>query len=381
MRTALNNGRASGVVRGLFLVLGCVLLLAAAFAARAEAAATVPGVRHVEPAYVYHGSKLPDDPLIGRQWELASGASMRAPQAWDRLVGGPVTVAVIDSGIDLTHPDLAANLWTNQREVAGNGVDDDRNGYVDDVHGYDFVAGDGDPADELGHGTEVAGVIGARGGNGLGIAGVAWRARIMALRVLDSRDRASTPDIAAAIRYAVANGARIINVSLNGDAKSAAVEDAIVAAQAAGVLVVASAGNDARDLDSTPSYPASYGEDNVIVVGSSGRRGTISGFSNRGARAVDILAPGEDILSTDRNGEYSVSSGTSMAAPHVTGALALLASARPGLSGARLRAALLAGAQPASTRAGGRRLDVAAALKTAAAKNSRISRSKAASRR
>jgi subtilisin family serine protease len=378
MRAVKYTWRASGVVQTLFLALACVLLLAAALAAAgAEASATAPG------ADVYRGSKLPNDPLIGRQWELASGASMRAPQAWDRVGGGQVTVAVIDSGIDLTHPDLAANLWTNQREIAGNGIDDDGNGYVDDVHGYDFVAGDGDPTDELGHGTEVAGVIAARGGNGLGIAGVAWRARIMPLRVLDSQDRASSTAMAAAIRYAVANGARIVNVSLNGDARSAAVEEAIVAARAAGVLVVASAGNDARDLDTNPSYPASYGEDNVIVVGSSGRRGAISPFSNRGARTLDLLAPGEDILSTDRNGEYSVSSGTSMAAPHVTGALALLASARPDLSGARLRAALLAGAQPASIRAGGRRLDVAAALRAVmpAAKRSRISRSNAARRR
>ncbi|MDX6667639.1 MAG: hypothetical protein QOK04_1019, partial [Solirubrobacteraceae bacterium] len=301
MRAVKYTWRASGVVQTLFLALACVLLLAAALAAAgAEASATAPG------ADVYRGSKLPNDPLIGRQWELASGASMRAPQAWDRVGGGQVTVAVIDSGIDLTHPDLAANLWTNQREIAGNGIDDDGNGYVDDVHGYDFVAGDGDPTDELGHGTEVAGVIAARGGNGLGIAGVAWRARIMPLRVLDSQDRASSTAMAAAIRYAVANGARIVNVSLNGDARSAAVEEAIVAARAAGVLVVASAGNDARDLDTNPSYPASYGEDNVIVVGSSGRRGAISPFSNRGARTLDLLAPGEDILSTDRNGEYSV---------------------------------------------------------------------------
>ncbi|MDX6642820.1 MAG: hypothetical protein QOD76_782 [Solirubrobacteraceae bacterium] len=377
MRAVKYSRRASGVVWTLFLALACVLSLAAALAAGAEASATTPG------ADVYHGSKLPNDPLIGRQWELASRASMRAPQAWDRVVGGPVTVAVIDSGIDLTHPDLAANLWTNQREVAGNGIDDDGNGYVDDVHGYDFVAGDGDPTDELGHGTEVAGVIAARGGNGLGIAGVAWRARIMALRVLDSQDRASSAGMAAAIRYAVANGARIVNVSLNGDTRSAAVEEAIIAAQAAGILVVASAGNDARDLDTNPSYPASYGEDNVIAVGSSGRKGAISRFSNRSARALDLLAPGENILSTDREGEYSVSSGTSMAAPHVTGALALLASARPGLSGARLRAALLAGAQPASIRAGGRRLDVAAALRAVmpAAKRARISRSNATSRR
>jgi subtilisin family serine protease len=317
---------------------------------------------------VYHAAKLPDDPLVGRQWELARGASMHAPLAWDRIVGGSVTVAVIDSGLELTHPDLAQNLWTNRGEIPDNGIDDDGNGYVDDIHGYDFVARDGDPNDELGHGTEVTGVIAARGGNGVGIAGVAWRARVMALKVLDSRDRASTADIAAAIRYAVANGARIINVSLNGDQRSAAVEDAIGAAQAAGILVVASAGNDARDLDAGASYPASYPENNVIAVGSSDRRGGISRFSNRGARTVDLLAPGEDILSTERDGEYSFSTGTSMAAPHVTGALALLAAARPGLNGPQLRAALLAGAQRAPALAGtveAGRLDVAAALRAA----------------
>jgi subtilisin family serine protease len=302
----------------------------------------VPGVRYVEPNFHYGLSALPDDALIAQQWSLARANGIDATTAWNRTVGGSITVAVVDTGVDLGHPDLAQNLWTNPREIPGNGVDDDGNGYVDDVHGYDFAGGSGDPSDQLGHGTAVAGVIAARGDNRIGVAGVAWRARIMALKVVDAGGTATADRIAEAIRYAGANGARVVNVSLNGPDRSQVIEDAIQAVQAEGVLVVASAGNDGQDLGAVPSYPASYPEDDVLTVGSVGQSGGMSGFSNRGA-PVDVYAPGEDVLSTAPGDTYDARVGTSVAAPHVTGTLALLAAAWPGASAADLRSALASG--------------------------------------
>jgi subtilisin family serine protease len=255
---------------------------------------------------------------------------------------------VIDTGIDLRHPDLAAGLWTNRREIPGNGVDDDGNGYVDDVHGYDFVNHDGDPSDDNGHGTAVAGALGARTSNDVGIAGVAGRPqiRLMALKALDRDAGGGADAIAAAVRYAVANGARIVNASVNGGRSTPDLEAAFAAARAAGVLVVASAGNAGHDLSADPSYPAAYPYDNVVTVGSVGAAGRLSSFSDRGAR-VDELAPGERIMTTAPGGGYAFVGGTSFATAQVTGALALLASAYPTASAAALRGALAAVSRPA----------------------------------
>ena len=315
------------------------------------------GVRYVEPNYLYRLSDLPDDALLPEQWQLVRLAPFGVRGAWAASTGAGITVAVIDSGVDVGHPDLAPNLWTNPREVAGNGVDDDGNGHVDDVHGWNFVSDDGAVGDDVGHGTAVAGVVAARGDNGIGVAGVAWRARVMALKVANASGTATADRVAAAIRYAGDNGARIVNVSLNGPDRSASIEEAIQAVQARGTIVVASAGNDGVDLSATPSYPASYPEDNVISVGSIGRGGAVSRFSNRGTR-VDLYAPGEGILSTARDGDYGVYRGTSMAAPHVAGTLALMESARPTADLTRLRGALGASASPAAIAAATtRRLD------------------------
>jgi subtilisin family serine protease len=302
------------------------------------------------------------DPRADEQWSLQGDGPMGAASAWRQTTGGDVTVAIVDSGIDLSHPDLVPNLWTNPGEIAGNGVDDDGNGYVDDVHGYDFVGGDGTPQDENGHGTHVAGIVAARGGNGIGVAGVAWRARLMAVRVLDAGARGTTTTVAEGIRYAVANGARIINLSLAGPAPSGDLENAIADARAHGVLVVVAAGNDGRDLAGAPSYPAAYPEDNVLGVAATAPGGGLADISDFGAGA-DLAAPGEDILSTALGGGYEWRTGTSMAAPAVTGALVLLAAARPDLDAAGLRGALLG-----STRRGGLpvetgALDAAAALR------------------
>jgi len=304
------------------------------------------------------------DPHAAEQWALDGDGPMGIASAWRQTTGADVTVAIVDSGIDLGHPDLVPNLWTNPGEIPGNGIDDDGDGYVDDVHGYDFVDHDGDPQDENGHGTHVAGIVAARGGNGIGVAGVAWQARLMAVRVLDSQARGTTDTVAAGVRYAVDRGARIINLSLAGPTPTSDLEGAIAYAQAHGVLVVAAAGNDGRDLATSPTYPAAFPEDDVLGVAATGEDGSLSPISDYGPGA-DLAAPGQDILSTALGGGYEWRTGTSMAAPHVTGALVLLAAARPDLDGPGLKAALLAATRrgtglPVETGA----LDAGAALRS-----------------
>lgn len=303
-----------------------------------------PDVRWVEPNRQFTPSSLavPTDSFFRQQWALRDA---RVPKAWRTSVGGPVTVAVLDTGMDMTHRDLAGNLWTNRNEVPGNGVDDDRNGFVDDVHGADMVSGDGDPNDIIGHGTAVGGVIGGRGNNGGGISGVAWRVRLMPVKVLPDEGYGTTATLVAGLRYALANGARVVNMSLNGADRSLALEEAIAAAEAQGVLVVTSAGNDGADRDSVPSYPASIASPAILSVASSNRGGGLGYESAYGANSVQIAAPGDNILSTDLRGRYGTHSGTSLSAAYVSGAAALLASARPAASGAQLRSALLASAR------------------------------------
>jgi subtilisin family serine protease len=301
------------------------------------------------------------DPRAADQWSLQGDDAMGIESAWRQTTGADVTVAIVDSGVDLGHPDLAPNLWTNGGEIPGNGVDDDGNGYVDDVHGYDFVDGDGDPQDANGHGTHVAGIAGARGGNGIGGSGVAWSARLMAVRVLDADARGTTTAVAQGIRYAVDNGARIVNLSLAGTSPATDLEDAVRYAQARGVLIVVAAGNDGADLAATPTYPASYAEDNVIGVAATTQAGALSSVSDYGPGA-DIAAPGEQILSTALGSGYEWRTGTSMAAPHVTGALVLLAAARPDLDAAGLRDALLATARHTGLPVQDGVVDVGAAL-------------------
>ncbi|HEV7750500.1 MAG TPA: S8 family peptidase [Baekduia sp.] len=301
------------------------------------------------------------DPLTAEQWSLKDDGAMGTESAWRQTTGADVTVAIVDSGVDLGHPDLAPNLWTNAGEIAGNGVDDDGNGYVDDVHGFDFVGGDGDPQDANGHGTHVAGIVGARGGNGIGGSGVAWHARLMAVRVLDAEARGSTTDVAQGIHYAVDNGARIVNLSLAGPTATADVEEAVRYAQDHGVLIVAAAGNSGADLASAPTYPAAYPEGDVLGVAATAQGGVLSSVSDYGPGA-DVAAPGEQILSTALGGGYEWRTGTSMAAPHVTGALVLLAAARPDLDAVGLRDALLGHVRHTGLAVETGALDVGAAL-------------------
>lgn len=301
------------------------------------------------------------DPRAADQWALDGDQPMGIESAWRQTTGAGVTVAIVDSGADLGHPDLVPNLWTNPGEVPGNGVDDDGNGYVDDVHGFDFVDNDGTPQDANGHGTHVAGIVGARGGNGIGTAGVAWNVKLMIVRVLDANAQGTTTSVAQGIRYAVDNGARIVNLSLAGPSSTPDLESAVQYAQARGVLVVVAAGNDGHDLASAPTYPAAYGESNVIGVAATTRTGGLSSVSDYGPGA-DVAAPGEEILSTALGGGYEWRTGTSMAAPEVTGALALLASVRPDLDGNSLESALFSGLRHGSLPVQNGALDVGSAL-------------------
>lgn len=299
----------------------------------------------------------PNDGWFQYQWGLEtndpSDADIDSADAWDvRTDASNVVVAVIDTGTDLRHPDLVDNLWVNTREIPGNRYDDDANGLIDDVHGYDFLAGDGDPNDDgsagagAGHGTHVAGIIGAEGNNGgSGIAGVAWRAKLMTLRAFDQDGRGTLLRVIEALHYARIHGARVVCMSFGFTARSYLLEEAIRQAESAGIVIVTSSGNappntKGTSIDYAPRYPASLPNANIITVGSLGSDGRVSRSSNWGPQSVDLVAPGEDIISTVPGG-YEAMSGTSMAAAHVAGAVALLRAQSPSATVAAIRQLLL----------------------------------------
>jgi subtilisin family serine protease len=254
---------------------------------------------------------------------------------------------VLDTGVQLERPELRGHVWTNPGEIPGNGRDDDGDGIVDDIHGADFVNGDGTPADDNGHGTHVAGII---AGHGLA-RGLAPGATILPVKVLGAGKAGNAHWLAQGIDYAVAHGARILNVSVNGDGVSSELEDAIVRAQDAGAVIVASAGNDGRDLSARPSYPVSYPEPAVIGVGATDALRRRAPFSNFGA-GVDVTAPGADIISLGTRG-LAYRSGTSMAAAYVSATLALESAAAPAFSGGVLRDVLLRTARGGAVDAAG----------------------------
>lgn len=302
-------------------------------------------VRYVEPNRAFRTSGLPsvlNDPLFRRQWPLATTDGIGAPSAWWTTQGRGAVIAVLDSGIDSAHKDLAGNLWVNPAEIPGNAIDDDGDGFADDIHGANIVGGDNDIHDGLGHGSAMAGAAAAVGGNGTGIAGVAPGARIMPVKVVGDDGLGTTASVVSGILYAVRHRADVINLSVNGPDRSQALEDTLAFAKAAGVTVVASAGNDGANRDAVPSYPASAPNHSVISVAAGSADGGLATFSGHG-HSIDLAAPGEDVLSTARGGRYGSTSGTSVASAQTSGAVALLAAARPTATPDQLRAALLAG--------------------------------------
>ncbi len=260
---------------------------------------------------------VPDDPYWNYQW---GPQKVDAPGAWEYNTGSAeVIIAIVDSGVDTAHPDLAEQLWVNPGEIPGDGIDNDGNGFIDDIHGWRFLSTgqSNNVEDDLGHGTHVAGIAGARSNNGDGVAGMCWGCRLMVLKMLDYRNSGRYSDLADSIIYAVDNGARIINLSLGGAASSSLMEDAVNYASAQGALVVAAAGNHGSTVYYPGAYPAAFA---VAATDSNDKRAS---YSNSGPE-VDIAAPGSSIYSTCMGGSYCYKSGTSMATPHVSGLAGLL---------------------------------------------------------
>ena len=341
-------------------------------------------------------ARTPNDTDYSEQWYLEK---IGAPAAWDVATGThDVVVAVLDSGVDLDHPDLVANFWSNPGEIAGNGVDDDGNGYVDDNRGWDFVEEDNTPEptrggaytdDGVAHGTVIAGLIGAVGNNGQGISGVSWRVSIMSLRVLDDVGSGDSADARRAIEYAIENGANVINLSFTGYEVDQAFEQAVNEAYVAGIPVIAAVGNvngGGINVDETPVYPACFvGEraDWVIGVAATTKEDTKTDFSNYGSTCTELSAPGEDLFGTMYQNDdwadfpdyyHGGWSGTSVAAPLVTGAVALLKSAFPSLTPSLMRTVLQLSVDPlkesgtdATGKLGAGRLNVGRAMEIAPA--------------
>ncbi|MCK4886310.1 MAG: S8 family serine peptidase, partial [Planctomycetes bacterium] len=301
------------------------------------------GILYAQPNYEVKAiSTFPDDPRFDDLWGMhntgqtggTADADIDAPEAWDISTGSSeIIVAVIDTGVGYTHPDLAANMWVNEAEKNGTpGVDDDGNGYVDDIYGYDFCNYDGDPMDDHYHGTHCAGTIGGIGNNSEGVAGVNWNVRIMALKFLSASGGGWTDDAIKCIEYSTLMGANLSSNSWGGDSYSQGLKDAIDAAGAAGMLFAAAAGNDNEDTDVHPHYPSSYDCESIISVMATDHSDNKAGFSCWGPVSVDLGAPGVDILSCQLGGGYKYASGTSMATPHVAGACALIWSMNPAMS-------------------------------------------------
>ncbi|HEX8818285.1 MAG TPA: S8 family serine peptidase, partial [Archangium sp.] len=329
-----------------------------------EAYRADPRVDYAEPNFVYRISTLPNDTRFGELWGMHNtgqsagtpDVDINAPEAWDLTTGSDTAsvVTVIDTGVDYTHPDLTANMWVNPGEIAGNGLDDDANGYIDDVHGINAITGTGDPKDDHAHGTHVSGTIAGRGNNSLGVAGVNWTAKVMGCKFLDAAGSGSLDDALTCLDYVhmmktrATNPVNIIATSNSwgGGSYSQAMYDSLAVQREDGTLFVAAAGNDAlnNDTATAPSYPASYFLSNVISVAAHDRTDKLATFSTYGRRTVHVAAPGVSILSSVLGGSYSAYDGTSMATPHVSGLVALLKAQDPSRDWKQLKNLVLTGA-------------------------------------
>ncbi|MEW6220865.1 MAG: PKD domain-containing protein [Thermodesulfobacteriota bacterium] len=322
-----------------------------------------PDVEYAEPNFVLSTESVPNDPKYYLEWGLentgqlngaSAGHDIRATAAWETTTGhAAVVVAVIDTGVDYRHPDLAANMWSNEAEANGQpGVDDDGNGHIDDLHGIDTINNDADPMDDNRHGTHVAGTIGAAGNNAIGVAGVAWDVRIMACKFLGASGSGYTSDAVDCLEYVKTMRDRGVNVvatnnSWGGGGYSRALHDAIRAQE--DILFVAAAGNNGDNNDLHPHYPSSYPAPNLISVAATDYFDRLTSFSNYGVQSVHVAAPGYYIYSTLPNNAYGYLSGTSMATPHVTGLAALLKAASPGMAAGEVRAIILDSGDPLAT--------------------------------
>lgn len=315
-------------------------------------------IEAVQPNFYYHLLATPNDTQFGSLYGMTK---ISAPAAWDITTGSSdVVVAVIDTGLRYTHDDLAANVWTNSGEINNNGVDDDGNGFVDDFYGYDFFFNDGNPLDENGHGTHVSGTIGAVGNNAMGVAGVNWNVRIMAIKIYDNDGFGTTAAmIINAYNYVRLMKTRGINIRVTNNSYGGcdeacgydqATKDALDALGNAGILNVFAAGNDGRNTDINPAFPASYTSPMILSVANSTSTDARSGSSNFGTTTVDLAAPGSGILSTyfSSNSSYATLGGTSMASPHTAGVAALLSALNPSLSNASLKATIMNTVDPLS---------------------------------
>ncbi|MEO6589068.1 MAG: S8 family serine peptidase [Pyrinomonadaceae bacterium] len=298
-------------------------------------------------------SNIPNDPMFNEQWALSNtgqnggkeNADMSAVKAWEKAKGnGKVVIAVLDTGVDYTHPDLVTNMWFRPDNVPQ--YTDAELGTFNDIHGFDAADNQSDPMDDNGHGTHCAGIIGAEGNNDEGIAGINWKVQIMPLKFLGKGGFGSVKDAIESINYAIdrkRNGVniRIISASWGSTQYSKALEDSIRAAGEAGILFVAAAGNDSTDNDKRPHYPSNYNLPNVISVAALDRNDQLASFSNFGVKTVHIAAPGREIVSTWLKDDYREASGTSMATPYVSGTAALILSNEPDMSVEKLREKLL----------------------------------------
>ncbi len=346
-------------------------------------------VAYAEPDYLVHPTLEPNDFRYhdGSLWGLhnvgfyggTAGADIHAPQAWSLQCEAPnIIVAVIDTGVRCTHEDLAGNMWTNPGETGVDALgvskttnlrDDDGDGYVDDVHGINAILGSGDPSDDYGHGTHVAGIIGGMGNNSVGVVGVAWRVQIMACKFLDAQGNGYISDAITCLDYARTHGAKIVNASWGAYGfTSSALRDAINSLRDAGVIIVTAAGNNANDNDANSLYPASYEYDNNLAVAATDRTDALAPFSNYGGYTVHLGAPGSPIFScwNGSDQDYCYHDGTSMAAPFVAGACALLEAHYPNETHHQIIRRILDTVDPLPTLAGrtvsGGRLNLAAAL-------------------
>jgi len=345
-----------------------------------------PNVEYVEPNYRFHiDDVVPNDPYFQELWGMnntgqkindkpggISGADINMLKAWDITTGSEdIVVGIVDTGVDYTHPDLKPNMWVNPGEIPDNNIDDDKNGVVDDVYGFNAVDNDGDPLDDNDHGTHCAGTIGAAGDNGEGVVGVNWHVKMMGLKFLSADGGGTLNNALEAINYALEMKRRGVNLrvlsnSWGGGDYSRALHDAIKECNKEGILFVAAAGNSATDTDRHPHFPSAYDVDNVLAVAAINNQDKMASFSNYGAKTVDIGAPGVDIYSTVTGNGYEYFSGTSMATPHVAGVAALLLSKHEKLTPKEIINRLIETAKPIDSLKGktvaGGRVDAYAAL-------------------